>query len=298
MACNILDQAIANISITDTQSPNYKQDSTHKEHEHIFLYNINGEAYAYKLLSDGTYTEGKLVNTYTFEITGIHFWKYEGNQPLVSINDPIPDATGKTFMYKGKEYKYNLKPYNKIGYGDIMQTAFDLTANGIGDDDDIRHYDYNLNGVIDIEDIEDALLHCMSDPYFVLWELNEEAVMSYFNAIPKLGHTNAVIYRSNITQPIEYAFCIPTGYLNDEFEGVVSKYPVQILPLEEYDEISSKYEWDDFASDDELEYIVWEPDWKLWANGSYSNPINWEFRSGLHVFLLNNDGSPRMEWIE
>jgi hypothetical protein len=261
------------------------------------LFNLNNTAYAYKLISKKTVTEGELIK-YTPDVSAIHFWKYGGNSPLLSTKDSLPDTTGKTYVYDGVTGTYKLKAYSRLRNTEIYQLAYDLARFGKGSETDVKQYDYNLNGRTDQEDIEIALSHCMTDPYFILWYLRKEAVFSYFDNVSKLNHTNAVVYCTQNTEPVEFAYNIPTGYLDPNFEGATSKYPVQILPASYYDQVSSKYDLDDFASDEEMSYIVWEPNYKEWAKGSLSNPINWVFRSGLYVYVLDSNGKPILEWIE
>lgn len=291
-----MDNAVKNISVTDTVIPKCNTDGNHKEHQNVFLYAIGNETYAYTIMSNDSFTAGELMDL-TWEINGIHFWKYEGAKASEYVNDPTPNYSGKTFTYEGKEYKYNLMPFSKIYRGHIWGLAYELANDGTGTATDIREFDFNLNGQLDQNDIEIVLKHALTNPYYLLWDLRKEAVLSYFDNIPNLNHTNAVIYRTEETKPVEYAYCIPTGYLDPNFEGASSSYPVQILPVEDYDKVSS-YKQDKFASDDEMEYIVWEPDVNRWAKGSYSNPINWVFRSGLYVYVLNDDGTPKLEWIK
>ena len=292
----VIKKAIENISITDTVSPKYNVDSEHVEHKNIYLFKIENKTYAYKIISEPTFSEEELIAN-PWHSSGIHFWEYNGNEIAVSKADETPNTNGKKFTYDGKEYSYKLKPYKDISFSSVSDMA--RIVSGVQKEyyDEVMLYDYNLSGHVDQQDLENMIIHCMSDPYYCFRDLNEDAVHMYTNMITRLQHKNAVIFITQETKPVEYSFTVNTAILGYD-DGVCTEEPVQILPLSCLGEVSAKYREDDFASDENMEYIIWLPITKEWAAGSYSKDSGWTYRSGIYVMLLNDDGSLRKKWIK
>ena len=102
--------------------------------------------------------------------------------------------------------------------------------------------------------------------------------------------------RTSNSAPVLYAFCIPTTDLREDLQDhECSDVAVQILPASFEQEIS-KYCEKDYTSDENCEFIAWDPIWETYAYVDRTENTNWYFQAGVYAYLLNNDGTYKLEW--
>ncbi len=193
---------------------------------------------------------------------------------------------------------YSLISYEKLRWNDIKRIS-SILLNFVKEHDiDIANYDYNLNNIIDTEDLKTAIGLWASYIYNPFWGLNEDAFMLYFNYMEKFSHENIILHTTRNTTPVPFAINIPTGGFIDDFEGATFLCPVLILPADEYyDTISSLYKKDRFCNDDDYQYIALDMVSKTWRYATVASPSdNWWFTAGYYVYALNDDGTYQKEF--
>lgn len=300
-----LDKVLDEVTVDTVVPPYTENDGNTEDKENVYLFKVDDTTYAYTVLSSESSIVGGRLLCDMPEVSGLHIWVYNGPNEAFSVNDPVPDTTGKTFVAnqeylssdKGKEYSYKLEAYNKIDFLDILDLARRACGALLQDATETLKYDYNLNGIIDKGDLAIIIQHVTADPKFWFPWLNEEAMEKYFSMIPE-NHTNVVVLRTDSAKAVEYAYCIPTSDIQNPEYACSIDGVVQVLPKTMEEIILQKYPNDEFANDDRYDFIVWEPEYQMWAQGSYNDSYNWSFASGLYIHLLNEDGSYRLEWIE
>ncbi|MBR2705519.1 MAG: hypothetical protein IKE91_08640 [Clostridia bacterium] len=305
----IINKAIP--TIPDTSIPRYTE-SLKETKQGVFLFERAGQTYACTLLtySDSNYTTGDLIFNQNL-IKGLHFWKYNGSMKPASIDDALPNS--KNLYVTAKDYTnvstgitklpYDLKEYKKLIFSDLAGISGIIAGKFLCYDIDVQTYDYNLNGCIDEGDLAIALKYFTSNPKNFFWKLNTEAFNRYFDNIVDLGHTNAVMLRTDETTPVEYAFCIPTGDLSNDFEGLTLCKVVQILPGSYLPQMA-EYKEDSLVSEENAVFIAWVPSLvsstpkRRWAKIDPAITEDWWFRAGYYVYLLDDTGHYRMDWIK
>ena len=115
--------------------------------------------------------------------------------------------------------------------------------------------------------------------------------MRYINIMPELGHTHVVLLATRSTDPVLWAFNIPTGDLEylPEYDMTV---PVQLLPLD-YD--VSMYR--QFDGDDDPDYLIWAPYFKAWEYYALGSEY-WSFAAGYYVYCLDDNGNPIQDLVD
>ena len=282
---NIVKEVLNSISVTDTKVPIYNG-NLYEDVENVFLFKTGEKIYAYTLLSNNSecFSAADLLLG-NEKVGGMHIWLYGGKvKTRITEDEPANDK---------------LKSYSKLSAADIMSVARILSGRETVSKIDISNYDYTLNGSIDRDDLKIMLQYRVCNPKSLFWKSNDEAFINCFKDFPLLPEsTNVVLIKTDNFQPVEFAYNIPTGGINDSsFDGVITEFPVQVLPIEVLDEISSKYEEDFFASDQEHDYLIWESSLKKWAFGSNAKSSNWEFKAGYYVFVLDSNGKYILKWI-
>lgn len=301
----LINEVLKNVTL-DTQIPKYSaKDGYYENVNNVYLFKSGKITYAYTVLSNNTDKSGAdFVTNYVYT-NGIHVWKYTGSKSAVSVNDPVPGTTGKSFVTgpeypsddQGIKFTYNLATYSKITYSDIKDVAEIVVGATLQDYVHTKKFDYNVNGLLDKEDLQIMIKYATSNPYFFFPKLNRTAVNKLFNNL--LNQDNMVVLQNDISKVVDYAYSVSTGEINNsKYEGVITDSLVQVLPLSELSTVSSKYGNDEFANDNGQDFIVWEPEFNRWAYGSNKNTLNWKFGSGLYVYVLNQEGKYRLEWVK
>ena len=291
----LLNSILDDITVTDTTIPACNSD-LYEVTDQIYLFKAGNQTYAYTLLINNTdgLTNGEIFISASY-IKGLHIWLYDGNETAVSENDPLPNTEGLTFYCEDpsipnkNEFGYSLRAYSRNTITNIASVAGIVANNRSQSAGDISSYDYNLNGMVDEEDVEIMVKYFVSNPYNFFWSLNEEAFNIYFENLPELGHTNVALLTTSSTTPVEFAFNIPTGVV--EYTDYATELPVQVLPTS-YD--MSGYDYEEL--DEEADFYAWIPQWDLWTYLSLESG-NWSFRAGYYVYCLDDTGNPIMELI-
>ena len=306
----LIDEVIDSITIADTNVPAYKGDDSHYEiSDQVYLFKANGKTYAYTLIANNpTDIGGYLLYNHT-EIAGIHIWLYEGSEKAVSVKDALPDTTGMTIpvpeskrqSYNNKtEISYRLEKYEELNFSELGEIARDLTDRYrmYEEPSEIARFDYNLNGVVDREDLAIAIRYSTSNPYTLFCDLNQEVFERYIDvfAMPEYNHTNVALLRASKSGVVEYAFNIPTSDFVPDCVGDCWLTPIQILPKEMLEEVSAVCEFDEDVSDAGCEYIAWEPYLDAYATIDRTKDTGWYFQAGVYAYLINADGTYKLEW--
>ena len=119
--------------------------------------------------------------------------------------------------------------------------------------------------------------------------------VSVADAIPDA--TDLVFVFQDSSDPVEYAFNIPTGELIDKIAPPPYALPVQIIsPYEYYYDISPYFDQATTLSDEQFDFMAWMPNTLLWAKVS-TNSLIWYFKSGIYIYVLKDDGSYLLEWV-
>lgn len=285
--------------------PPYTEGDLYEDTDHVFIFECDGQRYAYTLLSqtDKNYSAGDIFDNIT-RIEGIHIWKYDGKVAAVSITDPLPDTTGLKFktrdhgniMQGRTEMNYNLVAYNKLAFTNLTSIANSI-AKGRISDTDIQKYDYNLDGELTIEDLSWAIKYFTSKPKNFFWRHEDDAFGIFLDSLSYMPD-NLVMHATQFVEPVvAYTYAVPTGLLDPNFEGFSPGHVVQILPVDCYDEVKD-LRLSPFYSDGNIEdadYIASFPN-GLNLTGDYafidldSEESNWIFRAGVYAYALDDDG--------
>ena len=292
---------------TTVTIPNYNYD-LYEVKDGAFLFEKDDITYAYSVLCEKQTPLYKLFSDNSL-IKGIHVWVYNGDEVPVSIYDELPDTSELTFTmddenYNGQSFEYNLKEYAALNYGDVVMVSELINPKRPIYPSDIACNDYSLNGVLDADDVEIMTRYALAQPFNLFDENNRETFFRYFDKMVDLNHTNMVFLKTDSTQPIPYAYNIPTADIildpnetDAEREGLeYAKVPVQILPksfakkLADYPEIKN-------LSDDPADYYAWFKEEQKWAKVANDSKI-WRFQSGFYVYVIDDDGNHLLEWIK
>lgn len=283
---DIIKDALKKNTITDTKIPAYKG-TLYEDKDNVYLFQTRDTVYAYTLLTSSKelLSTGKLM-TENDGVQGMHIWLYKGSQ--------------SEFLFEEGVVSEALVPYGKIGSDDILKLSGILTGAVSSTTIVVSKYDYNANKKLDNDDLRIMLQNRTANPKSFFKKINNNVWNIFFDELPRMTtFSNFVLEKNSQATPVMYTFCIPTGGINNpDYTGVVSDFPVQVLPIDLESTITAKYEEDPFASDKNHNFLVWEPLFKSWAYGSNTSPTNWEFKGGIHAYLLDSNGEMVKKWIE
>jgi len=298
----LLNQVLASISASDEDIPPYAED-LYEISENVYLFTSGENTYAYTLLSSEETDGASLLNNLTDDIKGLHVWLYSGSNTPVSVTDAIPDATDLVFVSKDSsnndiEYPYNLKTYDQITISDILEVTNIIAKVSEENYEYTSFFDYNLDGILDKNDLTTMVRYFTSKPMNMFPNLDENLTCKYFNNISVYKkHTNVVVLTTSSSEPVEYAFNIPTGELIDKIAPPPYVLPVQIIsPYEYYYEITPYFDQATDLSDEQFDFMAWMSNTLLWAKVSTNSEI-WNFDSGIYIYVLKDDGTHLLEWI-
>ena len=295
---SVIEKSIHNISLTDTTVPAYNGELSEAS-DGVFLFKSGSKTYAYSLLSEQALPSASLLSDISL-IKGAHIWIYNGKQKPVSVFENLPDTTDLTFHVDDPttsetEFEYELKEYSSISYTDITRIAKIIYQKKAQYASDIGVFDYNLNGLLDSGDVDIMIKYFSSEPHNFFWRLNDDAFNRYINNLPLLGNTNDVLIKTTSTEPVIYAYNIPTADLVKNSTNKSVFVPVQILPNTFTNDLSKLPELSTI-SDDTADYYAWVSTQQSWAKVSLTSQ-NWKFQAGFYVYSLDNSGNYRYEWI-
>lgn len=253
---NDVSEILDKVCITDVEIPEFKDDRFYEAKDYIYSFEYEGIKYCYTLL----YEEKPELQCSLFLkpalISGVHIWKYTGNQEVLDItNKPDPiNAEGKTFEYKGKTYDYQLVPIDEIYVGTIEMMCYTLSSmsNGTNRSDEIARYDFNLNGEVDMDDLEFATRYVTSN----ITETYPRVIEFYYKEILSLGLDHYVMIYS--TDIVEYSYVVP----DSDFAyntALWDSLPSQVLGKEYYEEYAEKYGIY-FEETSKYDFILWRKD--------------------------------------
>lgn len=251
-----ISEILDEICITDVEIPEFKDDRFYEAKDYIYSFEYEGNKYCYTLL----YKEKPDIQCSLFLkpalVDGIHLWKYTGNQEVIDItNAPTPINTeGKTFEYDGKTYEYDLIPLEEMNsyHIEVICDYLSMSYHGKIWYENIREYDFNLNGEIDKEDLKIATIYGTANPV----NTYPRVIELYYKEILELRLDNYVMIYS--TDIVEYSYVVP----NHDFAyntALWDSFPSQVLGKEYYTEYAEKYGIY-FEETLEYDFILWRKD--------------------------------------
>lgn len=251
-----ISEILDEICITDVEIPEFKDDRFYEAKDYIYSFEYEGNKYCYTLLyKEKPDIQCSLILKPAL-VDGIHLWKYTGNQEVIDITDaPTPINTeGKTFEYDGKTYEYDLIPLEEMNsyHIEAISDFLSMSYHGKIWYDNIREYDFNLNGEIDKEDLKIATIYGTANPVNTYPRIIE----LYYREILELGLDHYVMIYS--TDIVEYSYVVP----NHDFAyntALWDSFPSQVLGKEYYTEYAEKYGIY-FEETSEYNFILWRKD--------------------------------------
>ena len=296
----LLETAIENVSVKDTAIPCYSGD-LYEVKDAIFLFKNSKVNYAYTLLCEEETSAPYLFSNPTL-IKGLHIWKYTGNAKAVAIGESLPDTEDLTFYYEDPtttdtEFEYELDEYSALSTAKIVYVAKQIAEKKPIYAFDVATYDYNLDGKLDVEDIEIMIKYVTAYVPNILRTLNANAVLLFTTKISTFSdYTNFVLLRTDSTKPIEYALNIPTQDMGGGTSYPSVRFPVQILPSSDAN-VLENYEENSNYSDETADYYAWDISRQMWCKVSTSDS-KWRFQAGYYVFVLDEAGNNCYYFLE
>lgn len=239
----------------EEEIPKASIDKGEEKQDTVFSFTYNGKLFAYTLLSEEAVTLSELLMTPT-KISGLHLWISNHEQNVIDVGKTyeVPNTEGKTFNYKGKAYKYELKPYAQITATNISAVAKLIggtKSSGATGYMYVRQFDYNLSGQLDAEDVTIMLQHYTADisNFLIGKEWYLFTFLYDFDKICK--SSNSVIA---FTQEIaEETYVLPTQEYVNSCKELEKVHPVKIVSAEEYQT--------ETGAISETEYMLWIPEY-------------------------------------
>lgn len=208
-------------------------DDTYTEGKGVFFFEYNDQIYAYTRLTSNP-NAPSYFDVQPYYIDALHIWKYEGT---TNISFDVPNTDGLTFEWNGESYSYNLE--DTVNEGDITTLALYLFEES-WDHREIRSYDYNLDGVLTVEDLETTILLCGNNisqlkSTSVDWIEQMENFLMDALTPPAISDNFVVHFNSDFQ---EYSLVNPPYYF-DECYFYNGFY--QVLPDSYYDQLYEEF---------------------------------------------------------
>ena len=232
----------------------------------------------------------------------------------MNLNDALPNTDGITFVVNGKQYSYRLQAFNKLSYSNIESIA-KYIAKDSQTYSNIQRFDYNLNGVVDEDDLVIALSYFQSNPKNWFWKHNQEIFDSISKSIRSCincGMDNIYLRCPTNMKDIDftYAYQVSSRFFDDDddstFEGWSIGAPVQVLPIEYLEQFAEYEEFQEISDNLEgAEYVAWIPEYYTNGRGfgnyqliDIDNPdSSFEFLTGFFWYGLDDEGNIVYDWI-